>query len=74
MEAAQRLEPIASGGGMKVADLTARRKQAERSQHAAQVLDAWDRQNPCEKKAQRIGKSSTLDTDAETRRKAKSAL
>lgn len=59
---------------MKVADLTARRKQAERGKYAAQVLDAWDRQNPNEKKAQRVGKPSTLDTDAETRRKAKSAL
>lgn len=59
---------------MKVADLTARRKQAERGQYAAQVLDALDRQNHNEKKAQRIGKPSTLDTDAETRRKAKSAL
>ncbi len=59
---------------MKVADLTARRKQAERSKYAAQVLDAWDRLNPSEKKAQRAGKPSTLDTDTETRRKAKSAL
>ena len=59
---------------MKVADLTARRKQAERGKYAAQVLDAWDRQNPSEKKAQRVGKASTLDTDSETRRKAKSAL
>lgn len=59
---------------MKVTDLTARRKQAERSKYAALVLDAWDRQNPSEKKAQRVGKPSTLDTDAETRRKAKVAL
>ena len=59
---------------MKVADLTARRKHAERGKYAAKVLDAWDRQNPNEKKAQRVGKPSTLDTNAETRRKAKSAL
>ena len=59
---------------MKVADLTARRKQAERGKYAALVMDAWDRQNPNEKKAQRVGKPSTLDTDAETRRKAKAAL
>lgn len=59
---------------MKVADLTARRKQSERGKYAALVTDAWDRQNPNEKKAQRVGKPSTLDTDAETRRKAKAAL
>lgn len=59
---------------MKVADLTARRKQAERSKYAALVMNAWDRQNPNEKKAQRVGKPSTLDTDADVRRKAKSAL
>ena len=59
---------------MKVADLTARRKQSERGKFAAQVLDAWDQQTPSEKKAQRVGKPSTLDTNAETRRKAKSAL
>lgn len=59
---------------MKVVNFTARRKQAERGKYAAQVLDAWDRLNPSEKKAQRVGKPSTLDTDAETRRKAKSAL
>ena len=57
-----------------VTDLTARREQAERAKYAAQVLDAWDRQNPGEKQAQRVGKPSTLDTDADTRRKAKSAL
>lgn len=59
---------------MKVADLTARRKQAECAKYAALVMDAWDRQSPNEKKAQRVGKPSTLDTDAETRRKAKAAL
>ena len=59
---------------MKAADITARRKQAERGKYAAQVLDAWGRQNHNEKKAQRVGKPSTLDTDAETRRKAKAAL
>ena len=59
---------------MKVADITSRRKQAERGKYAAQVLDAWGRQNPNEKKAQRVGKPSTLDTDAETRLKAKAAL
>ena len=59
---------------MKVADLTARRKPAERGKYAALVMDAWDRLNPHEKKAQRVGKPSTLDTNAETRRKAKSAL
>ena len=59
---------------MKVADLTARRKHAERGKYAALVMDAWDRQNPNEKKAQRVGNPSTLDTDAETRRKAKAAL
>ena len=59
---------------MKVADITSRRKQAERGKYAALVMDAWDSQNPGEKKAQRVGKPSTLDTDAETRRKAKSAI
>ena len=59
---------------MKVADLSNRRKPAERDKHTAQVLDAWDRQNPGEKKAQMVGKPSRLDTDADTRRKAKAAL
>lgn len=59
---------------MKVADISNRRKQAERDKQTALVLDAWDRQNPNEKKAQRVGKLSMLDTDAETRRKAKAAL
>ena len=59
---------------MKVADITSRRKQAERGKYAALVMDAWDRQNPNEKNARRVGEPSTLDTDAETRRKAKSAL
>jgi hypothetical protein len=59
---------------MKVTDLAACRKQAERTKYAALVLDAWDKQNPSEKKAQRVGKPSTLDTNAETRRKAKGAL
>ena len=30
---------------MKVADLTARRKHAERGKYAALVMDAWDMQN-----------------------------
>ena len=59
---------------MKVADISNRRKQAERDKQTALVLDAWDRQNPNEKKAQRIGKLARLDTDEETRRKAKAAL
>ena len=59
---------------MKVTDLTARRKQAERDKYAVLVLDALDRQNPGEKQAQRVGKPSTLDTNADVRRKAKSAL
>lgn len=59
---------------MKIADLTARRKTAERAKYAAMVSDAFEKLGPSEKKAQRIGKPSTLDTDAETRRKAKAAL
>lgn len=59
---------------MKVTDLAACRKAAERAKYADKVMDAWDKQNPSEKKAQRVGKPSTLDTDAETRRKAKAAL
>lgn len=59
---------------MKVADLSARRKQRERREYAGLVLDAWGRQNPEEKRAKRIGKPSTLDTDPEVRRKAKAAL
>ena len=59
---------------MKVTDLTARRKTADRANYAALVMDAWDRQNPSEKQAKRVGKPSTLDTDPEVRRKAKSAL
>lgn len=59
---------------MKVTDLTARRKAADRANYAALVMDAWDRQNPNEKQAKRVGKPSTLDTDADVRRKAKSAL
>lgn len=59
---------------MKVTDLTAHRKAAERAQNATQVMDAWDRQNPTEKPVKRAGKPSTLDTDADTRRKAKAAL
>jgi hypothetical protein len=59
---------------MKVTDLAAHRKQTERTKYVAMVMDAWDKQNPGEKKAQRVGKPSTLDTNAEVRRKAKSAL
>ncbi len=57
-----------------VTDLAARRKAAERAQYAALVMDAWDRQNPTEKQAKRVGKPSTLDTDPDVRRKAKSQL
>lgn len=55
-------------------NLAARRTAAARAKHAAQVLDAWDRQNPNERQAKRVGKPSTLDTDPEVRRKAKSQL
>ncbi|EER61517.1 hypothetical protein AcdelDRAFT_0852 [Acidovorax delafieldii 2AN] len=59
---------------MKVTDLTARRKVAERTNYASMVMEEWDRQNPDKKQAKRVGKPSTLDTDANVRRKAKSAL
>lgn len=55
-------------------NLAARRTAAARAKQAAQVLDAWDRQNPNERQAKRVGKPSTLDTDPEVRRKAKSQL
>lgn len=57
-----------------VADLAARRKAAERAKYAALVMDAWDRQNPDEKQAKRVGKPSTLDTNPDVRRKARSQL
>lgn len=59
---------------MKVTDLTARRKAEERAKYTAQVMDAWDRLHPEDKQAKRVGKPSTLDTNPEVRRKAKSAL
>lgn len=57
-----------------VTDLAARREAAERAKYAAQVMDAWDHQNPTERQAKRAGKPSMLDTDPEVRRKAKSQL
>lgn len=57
-----------------VTDLTARRKAVERSKYAAQVMDAWDRLYPQDKQAKRAGKPSTLDTNPDVRRKAKSQL
>lgn len=59
---------------MKVANLSDRRKAAERANYAATVMDAWDRLHPKDKQAKRIGKPSNLDTNPEVRRKAKSAL
>ena len=59
---------------MKVTDLKARRKAAEHAKYTALVMDAWGRLNPGEKQAKRVGKPSTLDTDPDVRRKAKSAL
>lgn len=59
---------------MKVTDLTARRKATESAKYAAQVLDSWDRLYPEDKQAKRAGKPSTLDTNAEVRRRAKAAL
>jgi hypothetical protein len=57
-----------------VTDLATRREAAEHAKYAALVMDAWDRQNPDEKQAKRVGKPSTLDTNPEVRRKAKSQL
>lgn len=59
---------------MKVADFTAKKKQADRQAYKGLVLDAWDRLFPKEREAQRIGKPSRLDTDADVRRKAKERL
>lgn len=68
------MERIATGSSVKVADLTARRKLGERAKYAAAVLAAWDKQSPAEKQAKRVGKPSTLDTNEDVRRRAKSLL
>lgn len=59
---------------MKVVNFAAKKKQADRTAYKNLVLDAWDRLNPKERKAQRFGKPDRLDTDAEVRRKAKQLL
>lgn len=59
---------------MKVVNLAAKKKQADRKAYKGMVMDAWDRLFPKEREAQRIGKPSRLDTDAEVRRKAKEQL
>lgn len=57
-----------------VTNLAARRKAAGRAKYASMVMTAWDRQNPDVRQAKRVGKPSTLDTDPDVRRKAKSQL
>ena len=74
MEAAQCMASVAIGGCMKPIDFTAHKKAAERKAYSDLVMTAWDRQNPKEREAQRIGKPDRLDTDADVRRKAKEQL
>lgn len=59
---------------MKVAKLSDKRKQVQRANYKAAVLDAFDALLPAERKQQEVGKPQRLDTDAEVRRKAKQQL
>lgn len=59
---------------MKIVSLTAKKNQANRAAYKQLVLDAWDRLNPKEREAQRVGKPERLDVDPEVRRKAKQQL
>lgn len=65
---------IAAGGGMKVVNFSAKKKQADRNAYKGMAMDAWDRLFPNEREAKRIGKPERLDTDPEVRRKAKQQL
>lgn len=57
---------------MKPANLSDKRKQAQRVNYKAAVLNAWDAMFP--KERIEVGKPQRLDTDPEVRRKAKQAL
>jgi hypothetical protein len=59
---------------MKVDQLSEKRKQAQRTNYKAAVLDAFDALFPKERQQQAIGKPQRLDTDPEVRRKAKQQL
>lgn len=59
---------------MKVNKLNDKRKQAQRDNYKAAVLDAFDALFPKERRQQAIGKPQRLDTDPEVRRKAKQQL
>ncbi|MCG3782744.1 hypothetical protein [Delftia acidovorans] len=59
---------------MKVTKLQDKRKQAQRANYKAAVLDAFDALFPKERQQQAIGKPQRLDTDPEVRRKAKQQL
>ena len=58
---------------MKVTKLSDKRKQTQRANYKAAVLDAFDALFPKERQ-QAIGKPQRLDTDPEVRRKAKQQL
>ena len=58
----------------KLNQLKDRRKQAQRAGMKAAVLGAFDALLPKEREQQAMGKLQRLDTDAETRRKAKQML
>lgn len=59
---------------MKVAKLNDKRKQVQRTNYKAAVLNAFDALLPAGRKQQEAGKPQRLDTNAEVRRKARQQL